>query len=119
MKNILFISAAIGYLGGLVCAYYVARKVLACLSAGVNPQLINRIGGTLGAFGVLPASILAAVIGGNFGGAVGAHGGDAGLILGVGLGIFLVMVLGIVIPASVTGYFVRAMLKKQDQNSKH
>jgi len=113
MKNLLFISAAIGYLGGMLCAYYVVRHLLARLSSVENRKLVTRIGGAVGAAGILPASILAALLGGNFGGSIGENGGTGGLILDNFAGIFLVMVVGIVVPAGITGYLVSRFNKAQ------
>lgn len=111
MKNILFISAAIGYLGGMACAYYVVRKLLAGMASAENRKLVTRIGGAVGAAGVLPASILAAVLGGNLGGGIGA--GAVAPVAGVFAGIFLIMFAGIVLPAVVAGYLVRIFTRDQ------
>ena len=112
MKNSLFISAAIGYLGGMLCAYYVARTLLARMASETNRKLLMRIGGAVGAAGILPASILAALLGGNLSGDISAGEGGVGLIVGTFFGLFVVMFIGIVVPAITAGYLVRIFNKE-------
>ncbi len=113
MKNLLFISAAIGYLGGMVCAYYLTRSLLTRMASDANRKIVIRIGGAVGAAGVLPASILAALVGGYLGSGIGEGAGIASVIIGIFIGIFLLMLVGIVVPAAITGYLVSRFNKQQ------
>jgi len=106
MKNLLFISAAIAYIGGMLGAWYLLRYLFKRIATAENRKLVNRIGGAVGAAAILPVSIVAALVGGNIGGGIAAGAGTYGVIGGIFISIFLIMFIGIVLPAMIAGYLV-------------
>ena len=100
-----FLGVGAGLVGGVLCAYFVARTLLRRI---IEPQY-HALGVTLAVIGalavLLPSFFLSFVVGGNLGGAWAAYVTEplsaeaVGIPFGLAVGIALVLAIGLLVGA--------------------
>ena len=125
MNVAMFVSVGIGYIGGLVVALLLGRRIVASALRSravgtVQRRTVARWATGGGLIALLPALFLGTVVGGTFGGAYGEvlsnsiGAGSAGVVPGIALGMLAVVALTICCAVAVGAYVGRIVGQRED-----
>ena len=112
MKEIVFVSIALGVVLGTFAGVAAARRIGSEVSGRWNvPLKLVRTGVLIGGCVVLlPSFFLSFVVGGNFGGGWGEFiAGRTGVVIGLAVGVAAVLALGIAVGAGAGGFLAASV----------